>query len=147
MERKTLGLFLKKVSKQDGGCWEWTGAKYVTGYGMIKVDRKLRRAHRLAYEHWVGQIPEGLFVLHTCDNRACVYPGHLWVGDNSDNMKDCVAKGRHKYTIPTRKLVAEQVLEIRKDTRSGSVLAKEYGVDESTIHYIRRRDTWKELEM
>ncbi len=60
-----------------GPCWSWTGAKHLQGYGLFQVNPKLVRAHRWAYEHWVGPIPDGLMLDHLCRNTSCVNPAHL----------------------------------------------------------------------
>jgi hypothetical protein len=79
------------------GCWEWTGRISVVGYGQIKDHYKTRNAHRVSYELNVGPIPDGLVVCHTCDNRKCVNPSHLWVGTFGDNNRDREAKGRGRW--------------------------------------------------
>jgi hypothetical protein len=89
--------FWSKVNKTDS-CWNWTSSIVGNGYGGLfsgtKKQRKSLRAHRFSYELHNGVIPEGLFVLHKCDNRLCVNPEHLFLGDSTDNMRDCAAKGR-----------------------------------------------------
>jgi hypothetical protein len=93
--------FFQKVNKTDS-CWLWTGAVNSRGYGSIGVAGKTTSAHRLSYLWFKGEIPEGMFVCHTCDIRACVNPEHLWVGTNSDNMKDMIAKDRHGRSMRTQ---------------------------------------------
>lgn len=87
--------FLARVAATACGCWEWQGWT-AHGYGYFRHDDGTDwRAHRASYSLLVGPIPEGFCVLHSCDNRRCVNPEHLWVGTASDNMRDCVQKGRH----------------------------------------------------
>jgi hypothetical protein len=78
-----------------GPCWVWTGSiSTATGYGSFHLSGRNHGAHRVAYLFTYGDIPAGLWVLHACDKRPCVRPDHLWLGTNSDNMKDAVQKGR-----------------------------------------------------
>ena len=84
----------------ERGCWEWTGARRKPGYGKIEVTVPGRRAaqmstHRLsAALHGIIDLTDDLDALHECDNRPCFNPDHLFSGDDSDNMQDCIAKGR-----------------------------------------------------
>lgn len=93
--------FWLKVQK-GSGCWLWTGGKHGRGYGGLhcggKVFRKYLQAHRVSWELHHGPIPDGLWVLHKCDNPICVNPDHLFLGTRQDNMGDCAAKGRIKTT-------------------------------------------------
>ena len=85
----------KFIPVPESGCWLWAGASDLDGYGFIKrKDGKQLRAHRVAYEHFNGEIPEGYYVLHKCDVPCCVNPNHLWVGTNQENMDDKVSKDR-----------------------------------------------------
>ena len=79
-----------------GACWEYQGSRHTkTGHGRIaRDDGVIRGAHRLAYETAVGEVPDGMCVLHSCDNPPCVNPAHLWLGTYADNNHDRDAKGR-----------------------------------------------------
>lgn len=88
---------------QETGCWNWL--KYVdpsTGYGNFRQDGH-QLAHRWAYATFRGEIPKGMWVLHSCDNRRCVNPDHLFLGNSRDNVLDMVAKGRQWLQDPERR--------------------------------------------
>ncbi len=94
--------FWEKVVRTDD-CWVWTGATTPeSGYGIISVEGRTTKAHRVSYEMNVGPIPEGMFVCHHCDNPPCVRPDHLFVGTQADNLADGRAKGRIEGIRPNR---------------------------------------------
>jgi len=86
--------FWQSVHQPKVGCWDWQRGQNGRGYGRVCFCGKYWRTHRLAWHSAVGEIPSGLFVLHTCDNPACCNPAHLWLGTQLENMGDASAKGR-----------------------------------------------------
>lgn len=104
MGRRLLDPLQNWWSKVNAGdpeaCWEWTAGTDRDGYGKFAIglgghEQIHTRAHRFAYESFVGPIPDGYVVMHTCDNPPCVNPAHLRIGTPLDNNDDKVAKGRH----------------------------------------------------
>jgi len=125
--------FEKKFTKLDSeSCWEWEGARSNGGYGMIGIEGKSFAAHRVSWLLYVGAIPEGLFVLHKCDNKPCVNPSHLYVGSRCDNARDAVERTK----FPIRRTSKYDAVQIRKLLDTGLepwIIAKIFGCSESTI--------------
>jgi hypothetical protein len=114
------------------GCWNWILSKTESGYGTITYKSKYYRAHRFSYMTFVGEIQEGMIVLHSCDNPACVNPEHLSIGTNLDNSRDMVKKGRQRKTVSDI-----DVERIRRDMRPSRIACKEYGIKKSQFNAIR----------
>jgi HNH endonuclease len=98
MKPKDVIRFWSKVPIGADGCWEWTAGRFSTGYGAFWCDMQLHGAHRVAYELAHGPVPEGLWVLHHCDNPPCVNPEHLHVGTPGLNVAEREARGRRPNT-------------------------------------------------
>jgi|SRR5687767_9763401 len=134
-------------------CWPWTG--YTSNkYGSICRLSKMVRSHRVAYELAKGPIPEGIKVLHTCDNPPCCNPNHLFLGTQKDNTLDCIAKNRfvvmHGSKNGNSKLKEKDVLQIRarfKKGQSCASIAKSFRVSASTIELIRNGRLWKRIQL
>lgn len=125
----------------SGDCWLWNKAIADTGYGILNFNGKTIAAHRLSYKLHKGEIPKGLFVMHSCDVRACINPDHLRLGTNADNVADMVSKGRIARGMTRRdcKLSDNDVLEIRRLCGDGiphKDIALMFGVARPTITQI-----------
>lgn len=149
MRRSVIDRFVLMTKKAKDGCTLWTGGK-LRGYGSFNIGGKTVSAHRVAYEFFVGSIPDGLFVLHRCDCRPCVNPSHLWLGTGQDNMDDMVRKGRQAVQKGSRhgraKITEEDAAEIRRRCISGELqrmIAMEFGIDRSQVSNIVNNKYWR----
>ena len=169
--------FWPKVLKTET-CWLWQGAHMTHGYGVLNAGgtNNIRRStHRVSWELHNGPIPDGLAVLHKCDNPPCVNPDHLFLGTQADNLRDMSSKGRnvsqahperlargdrngsrrHPEKLargehnPAAKLTAESVSEIRRRYALGGVsqqeLANAFGVSQPMIGNIVRGHSWRHV--
>jgi hypothetical protein len=129
-------------------CWPCRFSKFPSGHVGFWMEGRTHQAHRAAWLFTNGPIPEGMCVLHRCDNPPCCNPAHLFLGTRIDNVRDRDSKGRQ--AIGARhahsKLTMEIALEIRAMRATGvtlSSLAAKYGVHRSTIRCLLRGDSWK----
>lgn len=128
-------------------CIIWRRSFDTRGYGHLRVNGKMMRAHRYAWEQANGPIPEGMHVLHKCDNRKCVNPEHLFLGTHADNMRDMAEKGRRKNIGTCESngrsvLKLEQIKEIRSSPLGKIKLSRIYGVSPAQIQRIRAGKQW-----
>ena len=136
-------LLAKSIPVPESGCLLWLGGADSRGCGKLCIGTERGLAHRIAYTVFIGPIPKGLCVLHSCDVPSCINPEHLFLGTDYDNSADMVRKGRGaKYA----KLSIEDVLSIRASKEPGLVLAERYRVVISTISAIKARKSWKWLD-
>lgn len=146
--------FERKFERTPHGCWIWNAKTKNGGYGIIHVggrhDGKWLYAHRLSWEFYRDRIPDGLHVLHRCDNPSCVNPDHLFLGTQTENNRDRDRKGRQVAPRGTKngmaKLDEESIRFIRSSPLSSVKLEKMIGVDHTTICRIRRRERWAHVD-
>lgn len=140
MKHQTINEKLKAHSApRASGCIEWILSTDSYGYGKFKWRGRSFAAHRASYECENGAIPDGLEILHTCDNPSCINPAHLIAGTHADNMRDMAQKGRDARAP---KITASQALAIRTDARAQRAIAKEYGLSQSQVGRIKRAEHW-----
>lgn len=148
---KCHNKFRGKFEIDSNGCWLWSGCLDKDGYGKTMYGGGNHiRSHRKSYLLHVGEIPEGLCVLHKCDVRACINPDHLFLGTNQENTIDRNQKERQARgeSNAAAKLTEEDVRRIREEAYYPgilTILANRFGVVKSVIDSIRKGKTWKHL--
>ncbi len=149
-----VDLFWSKVKRGgEDECWPWLGLKSDRGYGKFASTSHSLRAHRIAFGIAHDQNPPA--VCHSCDNRACCNPKHLWAGTNGLNNTDRALKGRSAHPTgekhPMAKLTDEIVLEIRRIYAAGGVtqraLAVRFGLCGATVSQVVNGKRWTHLEI
>jgi hypothetical protein len=139
--------FWKRVDvRGENECWPFKGVPDGGGYGRIMIHGKVWKAPRLSYTLTCGEIPDGLYVCHHCDNPICVNPSHLFLGTPKENMEDCARKGRIHGSCSS-KISPDQIKEIRERRFYGgethSEISKDYSVTAVTINDICSEKTHK----
>lgn len=164
--KKTLKERFEEKYKIDEitGCWNWIASLNHAGYGQIGNGKKVLRSSRVSYELHNGSIPNDMFVLHTCDNRKCVNPKHLWLGNHQDNMDDRNSKNRQakgdkclRKNINSLKgeknpssiltnITVEKIRQMYKTNNySTRYLSRMFNCGQTTIMNIVNNKTWKHI--
>lgn len=136
---ESYALWLLENANLVGECWECHLAPNQKGYSNVAVGGRSGtkwRAHRLVWTVMNGPIPMFGNILHSCDNRRCIRPSHLWCGSEADNTADMMAKGRNKYILPDNRKLKDhmhEVLELRANGLSLAKIAARFGVSATTV--------------
>lgn len=143
--------FWEKVDITDFfECWNWLANKNRRGYGDFRYLKGHISAPRMAWILTKGNIPNGMYVCHHCDNPSCCNPAHLFLGTPQNNVQDMVNKGRQRKgeSQVNAKLTGKEVLEIRELAKNGQFqyeIAKLYGISQRLVWNIIHRKAWKHL--
>lgn len=142
----------KVVVSGADDCWEWQGEINQRGYGRLsKGSGNRSTASRVSWQIHNGEIPCGMLVCHTCDNRRCVNPAHLFLGSPADNTKDMLSKGRENpprgSDNPRSRITEEDVINIRRCSQHErtSSIAKRYDLDPNYVSKIIHKRCWKHV--
>ena len=138
--------------ESNTGCWICNSHSRTKGGRPHKKHKgKFSYISHIVYEKYKGEIPAGLFVLHTCDTPACINPDHLFLGTQKDNITDCINKNRARHgrlrgeEHGRAKLEECQVLKIRNAFGTLKDIANTYGVDITTVWKIKHKRIWKHI--
>jgi hypothetical protein len=128
-------------------CWMWTAKRCSDGYGLLRINGRTWKAHRLSHMMFVGAIASGLAVCHRCDTPACINPAHLFAATQLENIADRTRKGRSARHIGEKngraKLTMDQVRFIRSSAATAASIARELGVTKTLVCNIRKGLLWK----
>ncbi len=150
--------FEKHVIRKEG-CWDWKGPISNNGYPVMSCRRGIGpdRGHKASYVIHKGPVPQFMHVCHTCDNRRCTNPDHLWIGTHKENNDDKMRKGRANCPAPPLKVGSEngsakldeikvkQIKILIKNGRSSYSIGKEFGVSKTTIRRIKNGINWSHV--
>lgn len=155
-----LKISYEKNVIRTEGCWDWKGPINKGGYTIMTCRKQngAETGHRASWLIHKGEIPKFKHICHSCDNRRCTNPDHLWIGTNKQNNDDKIKKGREAKNTPPHKIGSEngasklkedQVKEIKELLKKGLTMVeigRQYNVSKTTILRIKNKTHWKHIE-
>lgn len=149
LSEQHLSRFNRYILKTDS-CWNWTGTLAKVGYPVLNVNGTLVYGHRIAYFLKDRNFDQSMCVLHSCDNRKCVNPSHLFLGTRQDNMQDKVSKNRQSFgEMNTHTLTEQDIIEIKQKYATGKYtqrrLGVAYRVNQSEISRVLAGYRWRHM--
>ena len=148
MRYKHNQVFEENIFYSPDGCWLWIGPTHKNGYPVFKG----KFAHRYSYTRYTGEIKDKLFVCHTCDIPLCVNPNHLFLGSQTDNLRDMTLKGRRRCPKGAKcaqsKLTVEQVTRIKGLLVIGllpKLISKCMNIPKYLVDTIKQRKAWESV--
>lgn len=135
--QQPAGRLLSRFTVEPNGCWRWTRALTTSGYGHFSLKNRYYQAHRLFYILFIGPIPDSLEPDHLCRNRACVNPSHMELVTHAVNGQ----RGERTFLTPAQ---VSAIRAARMDGVGVRALARQYGVNHSTVSRIANGLTWRE---
>lgn len=152
MKSVNVRFWEKVYIGEDDECWNWNAGISSSGYGSFRYGKDKHTAHRVAWMLLHGDIPDKIYICHTCDNRKCINPAHLFMGTHADNARDMAVKGRavsqKGEANHLSKLTDQKVRDIREMTAAGKsdqCVARLFGVTAHNIWHIRTNRTWRHI--
>lgn len=150
---KQISRFWSKTSKLENGCIVWNAARYSSGYGVIRLEKRNHATHRVSYFLKFGPFMKDSEICHHCDNPPCCNPNHLFIGTHTDNMRDMFSKNRRESAKGEKhgsaKLTPAQVIELRERYARGEgsmeILGAQYGITRQSAYLIISRQCWKHI--
>lgn len=143
------------IPEPNSGCVLWIECVNAHGYGRVRWEGRPQLCHRLSYAVAFGPIPQGMSVLHKCDNPGCINPDHLRLGTQADNNADMRAKGRSSDGRARPKVWGERngharhteklMLAVKRADGTYAEIARIYGVSETSVGYVKRGIQWSHL--
>lgn len=145
-------LYDKTLMSDEESCWPWLGARNSRGYGSLRIGDAIHSAHRVSYIVHKEPIPEGMHVIHACDQPSCVNPNHLSLGTHADNMDDRQKKGRtaRGSNNGKSKLTESDVRAIKimlAEGRLHTYIAERFPITRRAVGYIASGDTWAHVTL